>query len=301
MQKLKADLAGDLSGLAQLESAGYGHAFTWLGASPALRSMRMNDSDFRLASALRLRLPLHYLLPDLPAVPCKCLRCDKDMDIYGDHAFRCLIHYVSRRHTALKKAFFHEAFSSQRNPAVAAQCSAELEVEVDKLFTRRDGVREKRRSDITIISGPELLDRKMIDFTGTHPAPDAPGRGNEATQPGAAAMRAEKRKWKEYQADYHIQERDLIPFAVETLGAIGPAGRKLISTIANTAHPVQWVGDPKTGKERPVDYDGLRSMCIRSLRERVAVTWQKGNAILLRAWPLICVKGQNPDAERRKA
>ena len=74
-----------------------------------------------------------------------------------------------------------------------------------------------------------------------------------------------------------------------------------ISTIANTAHPVQWVGDPKTGKERPVDYDGLRSMCIRSLRERVAVTWQKGNAILLRAWPLICVKGQNPDAGRRKA
>jgi len=301
MQKLKADLADDRSALAQLESAGYGHAYTWLGASPALFSMRMNDGDFRLASALRLRLPLHYLLPDLPAVPTRCLRCDKEMDVYGDHAFRCLIPYVSRRHTAIKKAFYHEAFSSQRNPTVAALCCAELEAEVDKLFTRRDGVQEKRRSDITITSGPEHLDRKIIDFTGVHPAPDVAGQGDEATHAGAAAQRAEDRKWKAYQADYHMQKRDLIPFAIETLGAIGPAGRKLITTVANTAHPVQWVADPKTKQNLPVDYDGLRSMCIRSLRERVAVTWQKGNAILLRAWPLICVKGRDPDAERRTA
>ena len=223
------------------------------------------------------------------------------MDLYGDHAFRCLIHYLSRRHTALKKAFFHEAFSHQRNPVVAAQCSAELEVEVDKLFTRRAGVQEKRRSDITILSGPDNLDRKMIDFTGTHPAPDVSGRRNEATHAGAAAKRAEERKWQEYQADYHLQQRDLIPFAVETLGAIGPAGRALIKNVADTAHPVQWVADPQSGKERPVDYDGLRSMCIRTLRERVAVTWQKGNAILLRAWPLICVKGEDPNAGRRQA
>ena len=62
----------------------------------------------------------------------------------------------------------------------------------------------------------------------------------------------------------------------------------LIKDLADIAYPVAKVIDSQTGKERYVDWDGIRSMHIRGIRERVAVTLQHGNAVIVRAWARHC-------------
>ena len=46
--------------------------------------------------------------------------------------------------------------------------------------------------------------------------------------------------------------------------------------------------DQTSGKERPVDYDAVRAMHIRGIRERVAVTLQSKNATIIRVWASAC-------------
>ena len=150
----------------------------------------------------------------------------------------------------------------------------------------------ERRADISITQAPPNsgLNKRAIDFVGAHPTPDATGHQRDASVAGAAAARAEEAKYRAYTSDYNMRRENLIPFAIETSGAVGPAGRKLIKDLANLEHPVQWVDD------KPIDYDGLRGFYIRCLRERLAVSWQRSCADILRSWVLSCCRGVDPDA-----
>ena len=185
------------------------------------------------------------MLPQLPARMAPCLRCGAAQDDRGDHAFRCQAtrRFASRRHNEFKRDFFHQAFSRQCSPHVAGVCTARMEDSMDHLFGRREGVNSERRADISITHAPPSsgLDKRAIDFVGAHPTPDATGHQRDASVAGAAAARAEDAKYRAYTKDYNMRRENLIPFAIETSGAVGPAGRKLIKDLANLEHPVAWV------------------------------------------------------------
>lgn len=298
LTQLRKDLAGNVVELAKLLSAGSGDAFAWLAATPALKKTQLDDGDFRAAAAYRLGLRLGCVLPQLPARMAPCLRCGAAQDDRGDHAFRCQAtrRFASRRHNEFKRDFFHQAFSRQCSPHVAGVCTARMEDSMDHLFGRREGVNSERRADISITHAPPSsgLDKRAIDFVGAHPTPDATGHQRDASVAGAAAARAEDAKYRAYTKDYNMRRENLIPFAIETSGAVGPAGRKLIKDLANLEHPVAWV--EMDGALKPLDYDGLRGFYIRCLRERLAVSWQRSCADILRSWVLACCRGVDPDA-----
>ena len=61
-----------------------------------------------------------------------------------------------------------------------------------------------------------------------------------------------------------------------------------LPVVLDIAVPVAWVLDPVSGKEKPVDYDAVRAMHIRSIRECVSVQLQRANAGVLRTWAAGC-------------
>lgn len=75
---------------------------------------------------------------------------------------------------------------------------------------------------------------------------------------------------------------------LETHGCMGDQLQRFIKDVSDIAVPVAWVVDPATGKERPVDYDAVRAMHIRGIRECVSVELQRANASVLRAWAAGC-------------
>ena len=130
--------------------------------------------------------------------------------------------------------------------------------------------------------------KKVLDLLVTHPAPDAAGKGVDATTRGTAAKRGEVKKRRSYCLDFMITEADVIPMVLETHGCMGESLQRLVKDLADLAVPVAWVLDPSTGKERPVDYDAIRALHIRGVRERVSVALQKENAWILRGWAHDC-------------
>ena len=64
-------------------------------------------------------------------------------------------------------------------------------------------------------------------------------------------------------------------------------GHKFLADLATLAQPVGQFITPDGGLQL-LDYDGLRASFIRQLRERIAVTIQRGNSILLREWAAKC-------------
>jgi hypothetical protein len=63
-------LEADPDGRAQLLSCAGEHAGAWVTASPAVACNRIEDGDFKIAAALRLRLPLPAPHGPVPAAPC---------------------------------------------------------------------------------------------------------------------------------------------------------------------------------------------------------------------------------------
>jgi hypothetical protein len=137
------------------------------------------------------------------------------------------------------------------------------------------------RADVLIDTAADGLDnmrRKCVDYMITHPTG---GTAAERTINGTAARAGEAFKYKKYTDNHVMQSSDVIPVVFETFGTLGPAGHKFIADLATLAQPVGHFTTPD-GVLRLLDYDGLRASFIRQLRERIAVTIQRGNSILLR-------------------
>ena len=59
----------------------------------------------------------------------------------------------------------------------------------------------------------------------------------------------------------------------------------MIREIADCAHPCDsYIDGNGPGKLQYVDYDALRSMYIRGLREQLAVALQRANSVIVRYW-----------------
>lgn len=147
------------------------------------------------------------------------------------------------------------------------------------------------RADIIFTTehlGWEAMQKQLVDLQVTHPT----GRTEaQRTTPKAAAMDGEAHKRRKY-TDYYgeaVVKYHFVPFVLETYGTLGPAGEKLVKDLADIAVPVKEFKNDKGEKVR-LDYDGLRAKYIRLQRERLAVTLQRRNAILLRSWALKCAE-----------
>ena len=90
-----------------------------------------------------------------------------------------------------------------------------------------------------------------------------------------------------------MSKQDLIPIAVETLGTMGQAGQQIIKDVANVAFPVDWYTDSE-GHRRLVDWDGLRAVHIRNIRQHLMTVLQRENANVIRMYVNICVRGAPP-------
>ena len=140
-----------------------------------------------------------------------------------------------------------------------------------------------RRADFLVFDNS--TGRKRVgDLMVVHPAPDQPGRAEEATECCASAKRAEERKYKDYTSDYNIDKRDVLPLAFETLDGLAPSGTAFCKEVADIVRPC------KRADGHLVDYDALRSMYIRDLRERVAVSLQEANAHVVQQWIHLCCR-----------
>ena len=281
LAQLQADLVDDRQALARLTGAGAQSSWCWLTCPPAFKIKQMGDFAFKHASAMRLRLPI--CLPDGKPVPATCAACGAAQDYYGDHAFRCSLgcnSAWSRRHTYIKRVLVRQLLG---DGVVKNHFRIDVEEPLDNgHFVRKPAAIARRVADYLIFDNFD--GRKRVgDLTIVHPAPDRPGQESEADVCGAAAKRAEETKYKAYTSDYQINMKDVLPLAFETLGGLGPAGRDFIKEVADIARPCARAADGHL-----VDYDALRSMYIRDLRERIAVTLQKANSEILLQWGERC-------------
>ena len=108
-----------------------------------------------------------------------------------------------------------------------------------------------------------------------------------STLNGTAARAGEELKYTKYTGNHVMERSDVIPVVFETYGTRGPAGHKFLADLATLARPVRTFTTPD-GVLRLLDYDGLRASFIRQLRERIAVTIQRGNSAALLAWASRC-------------
>ena len=88
-----------------------------------------------------------------------------------------------------------------------------------------------RRPDFTLDG---IDQRIMSDVCVTHP-PRKTSAAQAAQQPLYAARERERQKHSKYRDLAAMEERKLLPFVVETLGAIGAGARSVIASIAADA------------------------------------------------------------------
>jgi hypothetical protein len=288
---LGADADGGKAARAALLSASGEHAGAWLQASPAHPATAMPDSDFIIASNLRLQLPQR--LPQVHAA--QCTRCGATNTVTGDHAFRC--HYTKGstiyRHSSLNDGFFRGALT---NTKIRERVRASKEACVSMLYPYKDGRQGngERRGDVIIFDGPDHVKRKVLDWMVTHPSPDVAAHKADAEQKGSAAKRGEKLKEASYTNDFHMPPSAVLPLVIETHGCMGEKLRSLIKDLADIAVPMHFVTDPETGRAKPVDYDAMRALHIRSIREQIAVRLQIANAGVIRMWAAGCFVPELP-------
>ena len=295
---LLATLGDDNEAVAVLISCAGDHAGAWLTASPALRDNYMPDSDFSIASALRLRLPI--ALPHLPKVAGVCVCCGKNQNLHGDHAFRCphVAALRTARHTGLVDAFFLEVFgaggtgiSTLRARKSTKEGAKGLSVAAAS-FPLRPGVTgESLKADIVIepLPGAAVPWTQLVDFVVKSVRPDLYPSHGDVNKPGASAAEGEADKIAKYTSRHQLEKKNVRPVAIETYGRMGKDGAKLIRELANAKHPVDEAVVPDGGgKTRLVDKDGRRALFIRGIRERIAVTLQCGNADAIRVWARGC-------------
>lgn len=135
---------------------------------------------------------------------------------------------------------------------------------------------------------------KLVDVVITHP--------NATTTPAASQFRlraaddAFKGKLRDYARNYIISESSnpaLVPFAMESYGALHKASESLLRYIADIAFP--GIGSNGEG-----DTDALRAQFITRARQRVSVACMRGNSIIFNRWYQECVYGSSAGERSRQ-
>ena len=221
---------------ARLNAVSSPNSSDWLNALPvATLGTLLGDCSFKIAVGLRLGCPI--------CVPHLCV-CGNQVDDLGIHGLSCKFSAgrISRHHAVndlIKRALI----------------SAEIPSVLEPPGTSRDD--GKRPDGMTLIpwdSGKPLLwDFTCVDTTA------ASHLNSTAACAGAAAVSVESIKNAKYK-DTTKQYR-FMPVAVETFGAWGPQGLRLIKQIGSKISKL-------TGESRSTSF----------LFQRISVAVQRGNA-----------------------
>jgi hypothetical protein len=205
--------------------SGFG-AGAWLHALPHCRELTVTNNAMEGRLCQLLGLPITYLVNG----PTTCNHAATDLhaafhhdtDNFGNSDHACARSNRIARHDRL------QAGGLQRGLALCGIASHRCTIDTLKLDA--DDKTEKR-PDVAVLL-PNDYATTLLDVVITHPLTAT--NLNRYTQPGDAAVAAEKRKMTPtlYTRKAAKLGMKVVPFAVETLGAWGPSGIGLLDKIA---------------------------------------------------------------------
>jgi hypothetical protein len=216
-------------------------ASAWLTANPAWPDNRMNDATFRTAFQLR------NLIPVVTGGWCKC---GKEMDPLSSHMYVCsdlptrnkirntMHKKVCESVKKISKYYFREVDMDLINGEPLCAEYLPLKVGVDNPRRRRTE-REEEERDSMVRRRADLgfkgrVRSVLVDCTTASPL----AKEVKDYKPGKAADAATKRKVKDYQRFYDIQQTNrcsIFFFAVETTGGLGKEARDYVKLLAKLA------------------------------------------------------------------
>jgi len=204
----------------------------WVSENPSTIMCSMSDTVFKQAVISRL------MLPNLKTGP--CASCAGPVDAFGAHAQVCKGNQGNRSkgHTFIKLALQYAAREAAHIVYNEPFCR--------DYFLRKAGAAGaaaagtmKKRADVGIINLTTLASPAIfIDVTTTATTKTAVPTV-AYLKAGDSAASAETDKVKDYDP-WVIPDGHLIPFAVETTGAMGPLAKKLLLSIAALSGPPRY-------------------------------------------------------------
>ena len=206
----------------------------------------INNQDFEIICALRLRLPL--ICPTTQQGKAK-----KVIDAHGDYHLTCDNHMGcwQQRHDALRDAVAD----------MAKQADIRVDVEPEGKF------KDKRRADLIFRQSP-LHNQKdvLFDVSVTHSINNSEGHASSCRQ-GYSASKREQKKISEYRADAAVQGMLFFPLVFETHGFVTEDVKTLIRQLA------QRIADRT---------NSLYSQIVHFWTVKISTILQKANASIIK-------------------
>ena len=301
-------------------------AGAWMTASTRAPANRMTDVEFRNGFCFRFGLPLPYLalqnaerLDEAGNLKI-CASCgEKSIPLTGHHAFSCS---GSRPAAATRHRLVNNACIGYLRSLGWAGLHVRKEPKMADFVLRNagpppppsplplddpgpqgGGLEEEAEAEDGPVPGAPVpppatpsasradfalstangLGTRLVDLVITFP--------NVKTYPKAALTRLtaahhrKRAKVTKYQRDWEISEEGvnrLVIFAMEAHGGLHKSSQGLLQWVARTVHPPQPESD---------DRDGLRSLLMAYMRQRLSVACMKGNSAIFDRWINVGVFG----------
>ncbi len=190
-------------------------AFTVLPTQPM---WRMTDRTLMYATRLRLHLPAHHLLPSICAM-CHTESASEDARIA--HAQTCS--KLSRKEaTARHDAVLHSLLADARRAGMLTIKEPTVCNEQDRL-----------KPDARVIPVVPTARSVYIDVSLCHAAANSyVSKHRTDLHSMRSAKRREAQKYSKYQADADADGCDLVPFVLESSGALGASALRFVHWLA---------------------------------------------------------------------
>jgi hypothetical protein len=185
---------------ARLQSTRRDNASGWLAVCDTEAGAWLSDAEFRIASRLRLGLPVRD-------GPCFCPSCDTQVEADGYHMLAC-------------KSGKHRVHNAVRDRLHQLCCEALLPAHREgRPFASQGEPHADRRIDVVVPSGPDGR-ALLLDVAVTSPF-TASSVAHAANAPGGAATSYERVKLAQYAGAIQPQVHNFVPVVLDSLGAWG--------------------------------------------------------------------------------
>ncbi len=212
--------ASDVSDCARVLSASQHAASAWLALVPSEPELHLATSTFQFAVRHRLGLPPANLA-DMPSVDCFCGEADFKDDPSHLHACPLLRRTaVNARHNGIVQAL-----------ASLARNELGLHVSIEPSWYDAKGGQDRPDAVITTHARSWLVDVSVVHSS----AASYLSRFHTHLRPRAAAAQREKEKHGKYDgmADANGPGMTMVPFVLESFGAVGEEASAFIHTLAH--------------------------------------------------------------------
>ena len=202
--------------LAHLVSISAPRAWAWKSVAPTSAALELTDLQYRMSARRNLDL---QPMEGAAALPADCTLCGRTAAVHNDpwHFLTCMKlskSEISVRHDDVGRAL-------HRN-AMTMGLRAQLE---PKGLHASSGL----RPDLLLtLPGRHIL----TDVTVVHPLAPGAVKSCHSSKPLGSARHSEGKKRRKYSQLSSQHRYELLPFAVETSGGMGPSAVKLIQAMA---------------------------------------------------------------------